>query len=150
MLAPLLGTGLASVAFAIALLASGQNSTLTGTLAGQVVMEGFLNFRMRPALRRFITRLVAIVPAVIVTALYGESGTARLLVLSQVVLSLQLSFAVIPLVRFTNDRRKMGEFVNPVWMKALAWVVTVIIVCLNAKLLADSVGLTGVIVKVFR
>jgi manganese transport protein len=150
LLAPLLGTGLASVAFAIALLASGQNSTLTGTLAGQVVMEGFLNFRMRPALRRLITRLVAIVPAVIVTALYGASGTARLLVLSQVILSLQLSFAVIPLVQFTSDRRKMGEFVNPLWLIILAWGITVIIVCLNAKLLADSVGLTTLAHKIFR
>jgi uncharacterized protein (TIGR00297 family) len=124
--------------------------SLTGTLAGQVVMEGFLNFRMRPALRRLITRLIAIIPAIIVTAIYGASGTARLLVLSQVILSLQLSFAVIPLVLFTGDRQKMGQFVNPTWLKILAWSVTIVIVCLNAKLLADSIGLTGLIVRLFR
>jgi manganese transport protein len=150
LLTPLLGTGLASVAFAVALLASGQNSTLTGTLAGQIVMEGFLNFRMRPWLRRLITRLVAIIPAVIVTAIYGASGTARLLVLSQVILSLQLSFAVIPLVLFTSDRRKMGQFVNPAWLKIAAWGITIIIVVLNGKLLADTIGLTSLAVKLFR
>src|SRR5881394_1029382 len=106
---PTLGVPIASAVFAIALLASGQNSTLTGTLAGQIVMEGFLNIRIRPWLRRLITRLIAIIPAVIVTVAYGESGTAQLLVLSQVILSMQLSFAVIPLVLFTSDRRKMGE-----------------------------------------
>ncbi|MEY4386072.1 MAG: hypothetical protein RLY20_1355 [Verrucomicrobiota bacterium] len=142
LLAPTLGFTAASILFAIALLASGQNSTLTGTLAGQIVMEGFLNFRMRPWLRRLITRAIAIVPAVIVTVIYGESGTARLLVLSQVILSLQLSFAVIPLVLFTSDRRKMGEFVTPRWLQALAWLVTAIIVVLNVKLLADQFGIT--------
>src|SRR5437667_6817500 len=127
LLSPTLGVGLASTIFALALLASGQNSTLTGTLAGQIVMEGFLNIRLRPWLRRLITRLVAIVPAVICTAFYGESGTAKLLVFSQVILSLQLSFAVVPLIIFTNDRRKMGDFVNPRWLKALAWSVAVVI-----------------------
>ena len=122
----------------MALLASGQNSTLTGTLAGQIVMEGFLNIRLRPWLRRLITRLIAIVPAVIVTAISGEKGTTNLLVLSQVVLSLQLSFAVIPLVIFTSDRQKMGEFVNPLWLKLLAWTVALVIAGLNAKLLLDQ------------
>ena len=115
-----------------------QNSTLTGTLAGQIVMEGFLNIRLRPWLRRLITRLIAIVPAVIVTAIYGESGTAQLLVLSQVILSLQLSFAVIPLIIFTSDRRKMGQFVNPLWIKILAWTTAAIIVTLNVKYLFDK------------
>ena len=105
----------ASTVFALALLASGQNSTLTGTLAGQIVMEGFLNIRLRPWLRRLITRGIAIVPAAVVAIVYGESGTARLLVLSQVILSLQLSFAVFPLVRFTSDPIKMGPFVNSRW-----------------------------------
>src|SRR5213078_3050652 len=135
LLSPTLGFGLASTIFALALLASGQNSTLTGTLAGQIVMEGFLNIRLRPWLRRLITRLVAIVPTVICTAFYGESGTAKLLVFSQVVLSLQLSFAVIPLVLFTSDRRKMGEFVNPPWVVAAAVLVAATIVVLNVKYL---------------
>jgi manganese transport protein len=121
--------------FALALLASGQNSTLTGTLAGQIVMEGFLNIRIRPWLRRLITRAIAIIPAVVVAILYGESGTARLLVLSQVILSIQLSFAVFPLVQFTSERAKMGEFTNPVWLKVLAYVVAFIIVGLNIWLL---------------
>ena len=137
LLSPTLGVGLASAAFAVALLASGQNSTLTGTLAGQIVMEGFLNIRLRPWLRRLITRLIAIVPAVIVTGISGESGTAKLLIFSQVVLSLQLAFAVIPLIIFTSDRRKMGEFVNPLWIKILAWLTAGIIVALNAKFLWD-------------
>ncbi|TAL00396.1 MAG: divalent metal cation transporter [Verrucomicrobia bacterium] len=133
-----LGTAFASVLFALALLASGQNSTLTGTLAGQIVMEGFLSFRMRPWLRRLITRLIAIIPAVIVTALYGSAGTGKLLILSQVVLSLQLSFAVVPLIMFTSDRRKMGEFANPLWVKILAWATALIIMVLNAKLLFEQ------------
>src|SRR6478736_4798443 len=120
LLTPLLGAG-ASAAFALALLASGQNSTITGTLAGQIVMEGFLNIRLRPWLRRLITRGIAIVPAAITAILYGESGTARLLILSQVILSLQLSFAVFPLIMFTSDRAKMGEFANPRWLKLMAW-----------------------------
>ena len=139
LLSPLLGVGAASAVFALALLASGQNSTLTGTLAGQIVMEGFLNIRIRPWLRRLITRAIAIVPAAIVAILYGESGTAKLLVLSQVILSLQLSFAVFPLVIFTSDRVKMGEFVNPGWLKVLAYVVATVIASLNAWLLFQTV-----------
>ncbi|HXJ55710.1 MAG TPA: Nramp family divalent metal transporter [Verrucomicrobiae bacterium] len=146
LLSPVLGVTVASTLFAVALLASGQNSTLTGTLAGQIVMEGFLNIRLRPWLRRLVTRLIAIVPAVIVTAIAGESGTAKLLIFSQVILSLQLAFAVVPLVLFTSDRRKMGAFANPTWLKITAWTVTTIIAGLNAKLLADVVGLT----KLFR
>ena len=137
LLTPLLAAG-ASTVFALALLASGQNSTLTGTLAGQIVMEGFLNIRLRPWLRRLITRGIAIVPAVIVTVMYGESGTARLLIFSQVILSLQLSFAVFPLVMFTSDKAKMGEFVNPRWLKALAYTVAVVIASLNAWLLVQT------------
>jgi manganese transport protein len=137
LLTPLLGAG-ASTAFALALLASGQNSTLTGTLAGQIVMEGFLEIRIRPWLRRLITRLIAIVPAAIVASAYGESGTAQLLILSQVILSLQLSFAVFPLVAFTSDREKMGEFANPVWLKACAWLVAALIAALNAWLLVRT------------
>ena len=137
LLTPLLGVGASSV-FALALLASGLNSTLTGTLAGQIVMEGFLNIRLRPWLRRLITRGIAIVPAAITAILYGESGTAKLLVMSQVVLSLQLSFAVVPLVRFTSERAKMGEFVNPTWLKVLAYIVAVVIAALNAWLLFQT------------
>jgi manganese transport protein len=143
LLSPTLGVGIASVVFAVALLASGQNSTLTGTLAGQIVMEGFLNVRLRPWLRRLITRALAVIPAAIVAGLYGESGTARLLVFSQVVLSLQLPFAVIPLVLFTDDKRTMGEFANARWVRVLAWTTTAVIVVLNAKLLLDFIGLTG-------
>jgi manganese transport protein len=135
LLTPLLGVTGASTLFALALLASGQNSTLTGTLAGQIVMEGFLNIRLKPWLRRLITRLIAIVPAVIVTMLYGESGTAKLLVLSQVILSMQLSFAVFPLIMFTSEKSKMGEFANPLWIKVLSWIVAVIIATLNLWLL---------------
>jgi manganese transport protein len=134
LLTPLLGAG-ASTVFALALLASGQNSTLTGTLAGQIVMEGFLNLRLRPWLRRLITRAIAIVPAAIVAVIYGESGTAKLLILSQVILSMQLSFAVFPLVRFTSDKIKMGDFVNPLWLKVLAYLVAVVIASLNIWLL---------------
>jgi manganese transport protein len=138
LLTPLLGAG-ASTAFALALLASGQNSTLTGTLAGQIVMEGFLNIRIRPWLRRLITRLIAIIPAVIVSIIGGESGTAQLLILSQVILSLQLSFAVFPLVMFTSSRLKMGEFVNPAWLKVLAYLVASVIASLNVWLLFQTV-----------
>ncbi|MBI1809502.1 MAG: Nramp family divalent metal transporter [Gemmatimonadetes bacterium] len=134
LLTPLLGGG-ASVVFAIALLASGQNSTLTGTLAGQIVMEGFLDLRLRPWVRRLITRGIAIVPAVIVSAIAGPSGTAKLLIFSQVILSLQLSFAVVPLVRFTGERAKMGEFVNSRPLQALALTVAAVIAGLNAWLL---------------
>jgi len=133
-LSPLLGIPFASFLFAIALLCSGQNSTLTGTLAGQIVMEGFLNLRLAPWLRRLITRLVAIVPALITVGLYGERGTAKLIIFSQVVLSLQLSFAVFPLVKFTSDPAKMGEFASPRWLKALAWTTAGIILGLNAYL----------------
>jgi len=138
LLSPLLGGTAASVLFAVALLCSGQNATLTGTLAGQIVMEGFVNIRLRPWLRRLITRLVAIVPAVIVVILYGERGTVALLVLSQVILSMQLSFAVFPLVSFTSDRRKMGDFVSPRWIQLLAWTVAVIIAVLNVYLLYQT------------
>lgn len=143
LLSPTLGVPIASALFAVALLASGQNSTLTGTLAGQIVMEGFLDIRLRPWLRRMITRLLAVIPAVICAALYGESGTARLLLLSQVVLSLQLSFAVIPLVLFTGDRRKMGEFTAPLWLRMLAWVTAGLIVLLNGKYLCDWFGISA-------
>ncbi len=139
LLTPVLGATFASTLFAVALLASGQNSTLTGTLAGQIVMEGFLNIRLRPWMRRILTRSVAIVPAVIVAAMYGEKGVGSLLVLSQVVLSLQLSFAVVPLVLFTSDRLKMDQFVNPTWLKVLAWTITVIIGGLNAYLLFQTI-----------
>ena len=134
LLTPLLGAG-ASTMFALALLASGQNSTLTGTLAGQIVMEGFLNIRLRPWVRRLITRSIAIVPAAIVAIAYGESGTAKLLVFSQVILSMQLSFAVFPLVKFTSDKVKMGEFANARWLKALAYLVASVIAGLNIWLL---------------
>jgi manganese transport protein len=138
LLTPLLGAG-ASTVFALALLASGQNSTLTGTLAGQIVMEGFLNIRLRPWLRRLITRGIAIVPAAIVAIMYGASGTARLLIFSQVILSLQLSFAVFPLVMFTSERAKMGEFVNPAWLKVLAYLIALIIAALNCWLLVSTI-----------
>jgi manganese transport protein len=135
-----LGVKIGGVLFAVALLASGQNSTLTGTLAGQIVMEGFLNIRMRPWLRRLVTRAIAIIPAILVTAIVGESGTARLLLLSQVILSLQLSFAVIPLVLFTSNTKKMGQFVSPLWLQGLAWVTAGLIVLLNGKYLFDIFG----------
>jgi manganese transport protein len=137
LLTPLLGAG-ASTVFAIALLASGQNSTITGTLAGQIVMEGFLNIRLRPWLRRLITRGIAIVPAAITAIIYGEHGTAQLLIFSQVILSLQLSFAVFPLVMFTSDRHKMGDFVNPTWLKVLAYFVATVIASLNVWLLVQT------------
>jgi manganese transport protein len=137
LLSPLLGVGVASILFAVALLASGQNSTLTGTLAGQIVMEGFLNFRITPWLRRLITRLIAIIPAVLVIGIFGESKTTQLLVASQVVLSMQLGFAVWPLMRFTGEKTKMGEFANRLWLKILGWTTAGIIIVLNAKLLLD-------------
>ncbi len=139
LLSPVLGVGSASAIFAFALLASGQNSTLTATLAGQIVMEGFLNFRMRPWLRRLLTRLIAIVPALVVIILFGEGSTTNLLIFSQVILSLQLPFAVIPLVMFTSNRSLMGEFVNPFWLKAVAWLVASIIVALNSWLLLQTI-----------
>ncbi len=135
LLTPLLGVSGASVVFAIALLASGQNSTLTGTLAGQIVMEGFLDIRLRPWVRRLLTRLIAIVPAAIVAIAFGASGTTALLILSQVILSLQLSFAVVPLVSFTSDRAKMGDLVSPPWLKGLSWTAAGVIAGLNMWLL---------------
>ena len=138
LLSPLLGVSFASVLFAVALLASGQNSTLTGTLAGQVVMEGFLNFRITPWLRRLITRALAIIPAVIVIGIFGESKTTQLLIASQVVLSMQLGFAVWPLMRFTNEEAKMGEFANRLWLRIIGWTTAGIIIVLNVKLLFDT------------
>jgi manganese transport protein len=137
LLAPLLGTQLASTLFAVALLFSGQNATLTGTLAGQIVMEGFLNIRIRPWLRRLITRMIAIVPAVAIIGMYGENKTTELLVASQVVLSMQLGFAVWPLMRFTSEKAKMGPFANGPMIRLLGWTVTLVIITLNVKLLFD-------------
>jgi manganese transport protein len=138
LLDPILGVKFASIFFAIALLASGQNSTLTGTLAGQIVMEGFLNIRLKPWLRRLITRLIAVIPALVITILYGEKGTGELLVLSQVILSVQLSFAVVPLLLFTSDKVKMGVFANNTLIKITAWIVAVIIIFLNLYLLMTT------------
>ncbi|MBN8708788.1 MAG: Nramp family divalent metal transporter [Verrucomicrobia bacterium] len=138
LLSPTLGVGVASTLFAVALLASGQNATLTGTLAGQIVMEGFLNFRLKPWLRRLITRAIAIVPAVVVIGMYGEGSTTSLLIASQVVLSMQLGFAVWPLMRFTGEKAKMGPFANPLWIKILGWTTAMIIIVLNVKLLFDT------------
>jgi manganese transport protein len=153
LLAPALGPA-AGVVFALALLASGQNSTLTGTLAGQIVMEGFLDLRMRPWVRRFLTRALALIPAVIVVAMNSSGGTdkqfeavGKLLVLSQVVLSLQLAFAVVPLVRFTGDRAKMGPFVNAIPTQIIAWIVTGVIILLNVKYVADFLGVTTLLSK---
>jgi manganese transport protein len=135
LLSPMLGVGAASTLFAVALLASGQNSSLTGTLAGQVVMEGFLRFRMAPWLRRLLTRSLAIIPTIIVAAIYGERGTSNLLILSQVILSMQLSFAVFPLVAFTSNRDRMGEFANGPLLKAVSYVTAVLIAIANGWLL---------------
>jgi manganese transport protein len=139
LLSPLLGLGIASILFAVALLASGLNSTVTATLAGQIVMEGFLRLRIPRWARRLVTRGLAIVPVVVVTALYGEHGTAELLVFSQVILSMQLPFAVVPLVMFVSDKEKMGNFAIPRSVAWLAWLVTAIILALNFKLLYDTV-----------
>jgi manganese transport protein len=139
LLSPLLGVAGASTLFAMALLASGTASTLTATLAGQIVMEGFLHIRLKPWLRRLITRLLALIPALITIVWFGENSTGSLLVLSQVVLSLQLSFAVIPLVIFTSDPQRMGVFVNPRWLTAVSWVVAIVIAALNAWLLVQTV-----------
>jgi manganese transport protein len=139
LLAPLLGTALASVLFGVALLCSGQSSTMTGTMAGQIVMEGFLSLRMRPWLRRLITRAAAIIPAAITIYWMGAEGTYKLLILSQVILSMQLPFAVIPLIHFTSDRQKMGTFANARWLCVLAWVVAAVIVVLNVNLVVDTV-----------
>jgi manganese transport protein len=136
LLAPLVGAPIASTAFAVALLASGQSSTITGTLAGQIVMEGFLRIRIRPWLRRLITRLLAVIPAVFIVAASGGKNTVALLVLSQVV----LSFAIFPLMTFTSSRRLMGEFVNPLWVKITGYAVCVVIAVLNAWLLLQTLG----------
>ncbi len=141
MLGPLMGAAVAPMLFAVALLACGLNSTVTATLAGQAVMEGFLRLRLPPWQRRLITRAIAILPAAGVTLLYGSAGTGRLLILTQVVLSLQLSFAVVPLVMFTTSRRRMGAMVAPLWLGAVSWIIAAVIVALNLKLLWDFIGL---------
>jgi manganese transport protein len=138
LLSPLVGAGFASTLFAVALLASGQNSSITGTLAGQIVMEGFVHIKVSPWLRRLITRGLAIIPTILVVAINGERGTEKLLILSQVILSLQLSFAVVPLVIFTGSRAKMGEFVNGRGLQALAWTTAVVIAGLNGWLLVQT------------
>jgi manganese transport protein len=135
-----LGHTIAPIAFAVALVAAGQSSTITGTISGQVVMEGFLNLRMAPWLRRLVTRLVALAPAVIIIAIAGNEGIYRLLVLSQVILSLQLPFAIVPLIHFTADQRKMGPFANSRWVTLLAWVMAVVIIVLNVKLVVDELA----------
>ncbi len=140
LLDPILGVKLAGIFFAVALLAAGQNSTVTGTLAGQIVMEGFLNIRLKPWLRRLLTRGVAVVPALVVTLLYGDGGVGDLLVLSQVILSLQLSFAVVPLVLFTSRKSLMGPFANAFWLRLTSWAVTAIIIVLNGYLLWQTVA----------
>ena len=140
LLAPLVGSALAPALFAIALIASGQSSTITGTLAGQIVMEGFLNIRIRPWLRRLITRTLAIIPALLTIIYFGEGATGKLLILSQVILSLQLAFAVIPLIHFVSDKIKMREYVIPLWVKTLAWLTASIIVSLNVKLVFDQIA----------
>ncbi|MFZ0548316.1 MAG: Nramp family divalent metal transporter, partial [Candidatus Promineifilaceae bacterium] len=140
LLEPLLGAAIAPFAFAIALLASGQSSTITGTLAGQIVMEGYLNLRIRPWLRRLITRLLAVIPAVLTITYFGENSTGFLLVLSQVVLSLQLPFAIIPLIHFVSDRKRMGEFAVGRWIKIVTWLVAVVIIGLNINLIITQIG----------
>lgn len=140
LISPLLGTTLAGVAFALALLLAGQSSTLTGTLAGQIVMEGFLRFRMRPFIRRLVTRLIAIIPAIIVISSQGDEGTYSLLILSQVILSMQLPFAIIPLIHFTSNKQSMGDFANKIWVRILAWISAAIIVGLNINLVIAKVS----------
>ena len=136
----ILGTYLAPLLFAVALIAAGQSSTLTGTLSGQIVMEGYLNLRIQPWLRRLITRLIAIVPAFLVIYFFGEGATGELLILSQVILSMQLGFAIIPLIHLTSDKRHMGEFANKTWVKIAAWLVAIVIVGLNARLVFETVA----------
>ncbi len=138
LLDPMLGTKFAGIVFAVALLASGQNATLTGTMAGQIVMEGFLNLKLKPWIRRLVTRLFAIIPAFIVTFLYGENGTGKLLIFSQVILSIQLSFAVVPLILFTSNTSKMGVFVNGIFLKTIVWVIAIVIISLNAFMLIQA------------
>lgn len=140
LLEPLLGTSLAGILFALALIAAGQSSTITGTLAGQIVMEGHLNLRIQPWVRRVITRLLAIIPALLTILLLGEGATGKLLILSQVVLSLQLGFAIIPLIHFVSDKKKMGQFAIKSWMKIMSWLIASIIVLLNAKLVWDEIN----------
>ena len=140
LLTPMVGVGAAAILFAVALLLCGLNATVTATLAGQVVMEGFLRIRLPPVLRRLLTRMVAIVPAIIVTWLYGASGTGKLLIFSQVILSLQLPFAVIPLMLFASDRRRLGPLATPYWQLVLGWATAALIVALNIKLLVDAVA----------
>jgi manganese transport protein len=140
LLTPLLGTTIASTVFAIALLSAGQSSTLTGTLAGQIVMEGFLQFKIRPVLRRLVTRSIAIIPAILVIGLQGEGGSYGLLILSQVILSLQLPFAVIPLIQFTSEKGRMGKFASKIWVQVLAWITAAVIVGLNAKLVVSTLS----------
>ncbi len=140
LLVPLLGTGAAGAIFAVALLCSGQSSTLTGTLAGQVVMEGFLNFRMQPWLRRLVTRAIAIIPAALTIYIAGDKSTLGLLLLSQAIISMQLPFAIVPLIRFTNDRQRMGGFSNAAWVKVLAWITAAVVIGLNAMLAAQSIS----------
>ncbi|MCX5861009.1 MAG: Nramp family divalent metal transporter [Deltaproteobacteria bacterium] len=139
LLSPLLGTSLAGISFAVGLVCAGQASTLTGTLAGQIVMEGYLRFKIRPLLRRLVTRLLAIVPAALTIALVGEAATYKLLILSQVILSLQLPFAVIPLIHFTGDQSTMGEFANNSWMKVIAWSIASMLVVFNSKLVVEQI-----------
>ena len=139
LLSPLLGSAVAPTLFGIALLCCGLNSTVTATMAGQIVMEGFLDLKLPPWLRRLVTRLVAIVPAAVVTIWYGESGTAKLLILSQVILSLQLPFAVVPLVALTASRSKLGSLVAPRWLTAMAGLIAAVIIVLNVKLILDFV-----------
>ncbi len=140
LLQPILGTHIAPIAFAVALIAAGQSSTLTGTLTGQIIMEGFLNIRLQPWLRRAITRSLALLPAVVVISISGSEGTYRLLILSQVILSLQLPFATVPLIHFTSDSKKMGNFANRLWVKLLAWVIATIIIVLNLKLAFEELS----------
>jgi manganese transport protein len=140
LLEQLLGSHIAPIAFGLALLAAGQSSTLTGTLAGQIVMEGFVRIRLRPYLRRLITRSIALIPAVVVISISGDAGTYKLLILSQVILSLQLPFAIVPLVHFTSDKLKMGAFASPPWVKALAWLTSIAIIILNGKLVYDQIA----------
>ena len=143
LLEPILGSTIAPIAFAVALIAAGQSSTLTGTISGQIVMEGFLNIKMRPWLRRLMTRAIALLPAVIVIAIAGDEGTYKLLIFSQVLLSLQLPFAIIPLINFTSDKLKMGTFANNIYVKIMAWIIAVIIVALNLKLVFDELFAWG-------
>lgn len=137
LLNPILGYGFSSILFSIALLASGQNSTLTGTLAGQIVMEGFLNIQLKPWIRRIITRSIAIIPATIIIFIYGEKGTTELLIVSQIILSIQLIFAIIPLINFTGDVKKMGKFVNNFYLKIISWIIAFILIIMNLFLLYD-------------